>query len=227
MSMHTVMICDDNIAVHKSIESYLAEDGVKVVSAYDGESALQIFRSNHVDLVILDIMMPGKNGIEICREIRKSSEVPILMLSAKDSELDRIIGLEIGADDYLSKPFSPREVSIRVHKMLKRIYAHQETKRLSLAELSVFPEKYEAFVKDTKLDLTPKEVSLLSYLVYNAGKVLSREIILSSVWGYDYTGDTRTVDTHIKRLRQKLPTEGVRFAIRSVYGIGYKMEELQ
>lgn len=221
------MICDDNIAVHKSIESYLSEDGVKVVSAYDGESALQIFHNNHVDLVILDIMMPGKNGIEVCREIRKTSEVPILMLSAKDSEMDRIIGLELGADDYLSKPFSPREVSIRVQKMLKRIHAHHETKKLSLAELSVFPEKYEAYVNDIKLDLTPKEVSLLSYLVYNAGKVLSREIILSSVWGYDYTGDTRTVDTHIKRLRQKLPSEGVRFAIRSVYGIGYKMEEQQ
>jgi len=227
MHKHSVLICDDNIAVHKSISSYLAEDGINVVSVYDGESALEHIKNSKISLVILDVMLPGMNGFEVCREIRKESDLPILMLSAKDQEIDRILGLEIGADDYLGKPFSPREVAIRVNKMLKRIYTPQDTKIMTLAELSVFPERYEAYVRDEKLELTPKEVSLLAYLVYNTGKVLSREAILSSVWDYDYTGDTRTVDTHIKRLRKKLPEEGVHFAIRSIYGVGYKMEEVK
>ena len=227
MKKFTVLICDDNIAVHKSIASYLAEDGINVLSAYDGESALQILADNIVDLMILDVMLPDKSGMHICREIRKTSEMPIIMLSAKDSEIDRILGLELGADDYVGKPFSPREVSIRAQKMLKRFGVQQDSKKLSVAELTVYPERYEAYVGNSQLDLTPKEVSLLSYLVYNTGKVLSREAILSSVWDYDYTGDTRTVDTHIKRLRKKLPDEGVHFSIRSIYGVGYKMEELK
>lgn len=227
MISQTVLICDDNIAVHKSICTYLEEEGINVLSAYDGESALEMLKERSIDLIILDIMLPGKNGMQICREIRKSNEVPIIMLSAKDSEIDRILGLELGADDYVGKPFSPREVSIRVQKMLKRFGAQQDSKKLSVAELTVYPERYEAYVGNNQLDLTPKEVSLLSYLVYNTGKVLSREAILSSVWDYDYTGDTRTVDTHIKRLRKKLPDEGVHFAIRSVYGVGYKLEEVK
>ena len=227
MQKYTVLICDDNIAVHKSIAAYLVEDGLEVLSAYDGSTALKLFRDNKVDIVILDVMMPGKNGFEVCRELRSESHVPILMLSAKDTEVDRILGLEIGADDYIGKPFSPREVAIRVRKMIKRIYSPQETKVLTFAELSIYPERYEAYVGSNQLELTPKEVNLLSYLVYNAGKVLSREAILSSVWDYDYTGDTRTVDTHIKRLRKKLPDEGVHFAIRSVYGVGYKLEEVK
>ena len=222
-----MLICDDNIAVHKSICTYLEEENISVLSAYDGESALEMLKEWSVDLIILDIMLPGKNGMQICREIRKYSEVPIIMLSAKDSEIDRILGLEIGADDYVGKPFSPREVAIRAQKMLRRFSSHQDGKKLSVAELSIYPERYEAYVGNSKLNLTPKEVSLLSYLAYNTGKVLSREAILSSVWDYDYTGDTRTVDTHIKRLRKKLPDEGVHFAIRSIYGVGYKMEELK
>ena len=227
MHKYTVMICDDNIAVHKSISSYLREDDIQVISVYDGQAALDEIKNTRIDLLILDIMMPGMNGFEVCRKIRHSSDIPIIILSAKDGEIDRILGLEIGADDYLGKPFSPREVAIRVNKMLKRMYAPQETKLLSFAELSIYPERYEAFVGEEKLDLTPKEVGLLAYLVYNAGKVLSREAILSSVWDYDYTGDTRTVDTHIKRLRKKLPDEGVHFTIRSIYGVGYKLEELK
>ena len=223
---NAVLICDDNIAVHKSISSYLEEDGIKVLSAFDGDTAIELSKSHHIDLIILDVMMPKKNGFDVCREIRKRSEVPILMLSAKDSEIDRILGLEIGADDYVTKPFSPREISIRVQKLLRRINTPHEPQKMSYAELVVYPERYEAFVNDKELDLTPKEVSLLAYLVYNAGRVLSREAILNSVWGYDYTGDTRTVDTHIKRLRQKLPSENVHFTIRSIYGIGYKLEEV-
>jgi len=227
LKKHTVLICDDNIAVHKSIGAYLEEEWINYVSAYDGKTALEILTENNIDLIILDVMLPDTSGMQICREIRKTSDIPIIMLSAKDSEIDRILGLELGADDYVGKPFSPREVSIRVQKMLKRFGNQQDTKKLSIAELTIYPERYEAYVGQNQLELTPKEVSLLSYLVHNAGKVLSREAILSAVWDYDYTGDTRTVDTHIKRLRKKLPDDGVHFAIRSIYGVGYKMEELK
>ncbi len=221
----TVLICDDNISVHKSIEGYLREDGLEVISVYDGESAMRVLRTETVHLVILDIMLPGKSGIEICREIRKSSDLPILFLSAKGTEIDRIVGFEVGADDYVTKPFSPREVSLRARKILSRIHKPPESKKYTVAELSVYPDLHTAYVNGILLDLSPKEMKLLGYLAYNAGRILNREIILSAVWGYDYTGDTRTVDTHVKRLRQKLPSENVHFAIRSVYGIGYTLEE--
>jgi DNA-binding response OmpR family regulator len=225
MSKATVLICDDNIAVHESLKSYLREDNISVISVCDGESALEQLRLNNVDLVILDIMLPGISGTNVCREIRKSSVVAIIILSAKSEELDRIIGFELGADDYVTKPFSPREVARRVNAILRRLHTAGERKKLSFAELSIFPEAYEAYVGDEKLEMTPKEIEILSYIVANAGKVLSREQIISAVWGYDYYGDTRAVDTQIKRLRQKLPC-GASFIIRSVYGVGYKLEAI-
>jgi DNA-binding response OmpR family regulator len=226
MGKHTVLICDDNIAIHKSLTSYLKVEGIEAVSAYDGESALSELRRQPIDVVVLDVMLPGMDGYEVCREIRKGSDVYIIMLSARSEEMDRIVGLEVGADDYVSKPFSPREMVIRIKKALKRLYPKQETKRLTLAELTILPDSYQVYVNGQRLDMSPKEIDVLAFLVSNAGKALTREHILNAAWGYEYYGDTRVVDTLIKRLRQKLPREGVHFAIRSIYGVGYVIEEV-
>lgn len=222
---HTVLICDDNIAIHSSLTSYLKADGIDVISAFDGETALQELRRHSIDVVVLDVMLPGMDGHEVCREIRKSSNVYIIMLSARGEELDRIIGLEVGADDYVTKPFSPREMVIRIRKALKRLYSIQEVKKLTLAELTVLPDSYQVFVGDQEIDMTSKEIDVLAFMVSNVGKALTREHILNAAWGYEYYGDTRVVDTLIKRLRQKLLKNDVHFTIRSIYGVGYKIEE--
>lgn len=226
MGNHTVLICDDNIAIHSSLTSYLKAEGIDVVSVFDGESALQELRFRRVDVILLDVMLPGIDGYEVCREIRKYSDVHIIMLSARGEELDRIVGLEVGADDYVSKPFSPREVVIRIKKALKRLQPKQEPKILTLAELTIHPDSYEVYVNGKKIDMTSKEIDVLSFMVSNVGRALTREHILNAAWGYEYYGDTRVVDTLIKRLRQKLPKDGVHFVIRSIYGVGYKIEEI-
>ncbi|MDN3427474.1 response regulator transcription factor [Microbacterium sp. APC 3898] len=221
----TVLICDDNIAVHESINAYLEAEGMKSVSAYDGEEALRLLQENHYNLVVLDIMMPGIFGTDVCREIRKTSDIPIIMLSARSEEMDRIIGLEIGADDYLTKPFSPREVVVRIKKMLKRVQPKKENAHyLKAGNLSIDLDGYEVLVNNQEIELTPKEVEVLAFLVKNSGKVINREELLHKVWGYDYAGDTRTVDTLIKRIRQKVAKASPDFSIRSVYGVGYKFE---
>lgn len=226
MGRHTVLICDDNMAIHSSLTSYLKAEGIEVVSAFDGETALNELHRQNVDVMILDVMLPGMDGYEVCREVRKYSDVYIIMLSARGEELDRIVGLEVGADDYVSKPFSPREVVIRIKKALKRIHPKQEPKMLTLAELTILPDSYEVYVCGQKIEMTSKEIDVLSFLVSNAGKALTREHILNAAWGYEYYGDTRVVDSLIKRLRQKLSRSDVHFIIRSIYGVGYKIEEI-
>lgn len=226
MGKYTVLICDDNMVVHSSMTSYLNAEEINVISAFDGESALEELRRRQIDVMVLDIMLPGMDGHEVCREARKISDVYIIMLSAKGEELDRIIGLEVGADDYVTKPFSPREMVIRIRKALKRLYSIHEIKKLTLGELTVLPDSYEVFVRNQKIDMSSKEIDVLAFLLSNTGKVLTREHILNAAWGYEYYGDTRVVDTLIKRLRQKLCQENLHFAIRSVYGVGYKIEEM-
>lgn len=226
MGKHTVLICDDNMAIHSSLTSYLKAEGIEVVSAFDGETALNELHRQNVDVMILDVMLPGMDGYEVCREVRKHSDVYIIMLSARGEELDRIVGLEVGADDYVSKPFSPREVVIRIKKALKRMHPKQEPKQLTLAELTILPDSYEVYVRGQKLEMTSKEIDVLSFMVSNAGKALTREHILNAAWGYEYYGDTRVVDSLIKRLRQKLSKGDVHFIIRSIYGVGYKIEEI-
>ncbi len=223
MSKTTVMICDDNIVVHESLTSYLEADGFRVISVYDAETALVRLKETRVDLLILDIMLPNMFGTELCAKIRAESDLPIIMLSARSDEYDRITGLQAGADDYVTKPYSPREVVTRVRTILRRAKRVEENV-LRAAELAVYPDAYEVAVDGQKLPMTRKEVEILAYLTENVGRVLNREQILNTVWGYEYYGDTRAVDTQIKRLRQKLPEEGVHFAIRSVYGVGYKLE---
>ena len=225
MSKYSVLICDDSKAIHSSLTSYLKAEGIDAVSAYDGETALNELRHRHIDVMVLDVMLPGMDGYEVCREARRNSDIYIIMLSAKGEELDRIVGLEMGADDYVCKPFSPRELIIRIKRALKRLYARTEAKKLTLAELTVLPDSYKVYVRDQEVKMTSKEIDVLSFLVSNAGKVLTREHILNAAWGYEYYGDTRVVDTLIKRLRQKLLMAYVHFVVRSIYGVGYTIEE--
>ena len=222
--MQTILICDDTKAVHEGLSGYLKALHYHIYSTYDGESAITVLEREKIDLVILDVMLPGIFGTEVCRQIRKKSDIPVLMLSAKGDEIDRIIGLEIGADDYVTKPFSPREVAVRVRNMLRRAEKSQENQRLVCAELCIVIEAYEVFVREEMVDLTPRETEVLYYLAKNAGRVLTRNQIMNCVWGYDYCGDTRAVDNQIKRIRQKLPADGVHFEIKAVYGVGYKFE---
>ena len=224
METCTVLICDDNPAIHSSLGSFLAAEGIAVRAAHTGEEALDLFRRGGIDLIVLDIMLPGMDGLDVCREIRRTSDAPILMLSARDEEMDRVLGLELGADDYVVKPFSPREVTVRIKKMLRRLRAPAEPRGLTLAELTVVPESFKAYIRGREVDLTHKELEVLASMVAHAGEVLTREHLLNVAWGYDYFGDTRVVDALIKRIRQKIMAEGVHYAIRSVYGVGYVLE---
>lgn len=219
----TVLICDDNSVVHESFNHFLGAEGIEVRSAYTGAQARQLLEEEHIDLILLDIMLPDVSGTQLCQEIRRTSRIPIIFLSAKGEEIDRVLGLELGADDYVTKPFSAREVTLRIKRLLYRTEGQTSEQVLRFAELTIDPQRVEARVQGRRIELTAKEVSLLAYLTRHAGKVLNREQILHNVWGYNYYGDTRAVDAVIKRLRRKLPAEGVHFAIQSVYGVGYRL----
>ena len=225
-----VLLCDDNPALQKSLSGYFEAEHMEVVLAGSGEEALARLREGGIDLLILDIMLPGMSGTDVCREIRRTSRMPILMLSAKGEEIDRIVGLEVGADDYVTKPFSPREVVIRARKLLRRYASAPEgEEKYTLAELTVLPDSYEVFIGEQRVNLTSKEFEVLRHLVSHAGKPMTREYIINTVWGYEYAGDPRIVDSLIKRLRQKLFSAvetPVHFAITTIFGVGYKAEKL-
>jgi DNA-binding response OmpR family regulator len=223
-----VLICDDSLAIHESLKAYFNEANIECISAFDGIEAIEKFKEYTFDIIILDIMMPKKFGTEVCREIRAKSNVPIIMLSSRGDEFDRIHGLEIGADDYITKPFSPREVVARIHTILKRtnpISLHKNMNEiLTIGEMSIDVEGYTLKINHHEIEMTPKELEILILLARNKNKVLSRESILNRVWGNDYFGDTRAVDTLIKRIRQKLPSTIKGFELKSIYGVGYKLE---
>ncbi|MDR3296421.1 MAG: response regulator transcription factor [Clostridiales Family XIII bacterium] len=221
-----ILICDDQRMIHETLCEYMEAEGFSCVSAFDGEEATDKFRSEKPDLVVLDLMMPKKSGIDVCREIRRESGVPIIMLTAKGEEIDRILGLELGADDYIVKPFSPREVVARIKAIFRRVSekpADADEQTLSFPRLQVSLSNYEVRVDGEAVACTPKEVELLYKLCSAPGRVWNREQLLADVWGYDFYGDTRVVDTQIKRIRQKLP-ENEQWGIRSIYGVGYKFE---
>ncbi len=223
---HHVLICDDQSIIHESLRMYLDAEGFTYVSAFDGEQALELAKNEKPDIVILDLMMPKLSGMEVCRELRKTSSVPIIMLTAKGEEIDRILGLELGADDYIVKPFSPREVIARIKAVLRRTAEPREEAEpiLRFEGLEININHYEVRYNQAVLPCTPKEVEILHLLASHPGQAFDREQILSKVWGYDYFGDTRAVDTQIKRIRQKLPQEGVPWSIKTIYGVGYKFE---
>ena len=221
-----ILICDDEPVVHESLRIYFEAEGYDVVDAYDGEEGLKKADST-VSLMILDIMMPKKTGIEVCREIRKTSSLPVVMLTAKGEEIDRILGLELGADDYIVKPFSPREVVARVKAILRRVEAKEKNADpnvVSYNGLSIDLNSYSVMLRGERVICTPKEIEILYMLASNPGQVFTRDTLLSRVWGYDFAGETRTVDTHIKRLRAKLDSEGLGWSIKTIYGVGYKFE---
>ena len=221
-----ILICDDQPMIHETLGVYLKNEGFEYCSAMDGQEATDLAESYKPDLIILDIMMPKKSGVDVCREIRATSRTPIIMLTAKGEEIDRILGLELGADDYIVKPFSAREVVARVKAVLRRFAEPvvPDNTIVRFPQLEVNLGNYQVKAKGQVIACTPKEVEILHLLSSNAGQVFSREQILSRVWGYDFFGDTRTVDTHIKRIRQKLPQEGVPWSLVTVYGVGYKFE---
>ena len=227
MNSPVILICDDNPAIHESLTMYLRQDGNKVLSTYDGMSALEQIHLEIPDVIIIDLMLPDISGLEVCKEIRKLSNVPVIMISARSEEFDRIMGLDAGADDYVTKPFSPREVAARVRSMMRRNNTVTVERVYKFAELTVDQDAYDVYVNEKKIDLRPKEFEVLVYLITHAGKLLSREQILNTVWGYEYYGDARVVDTQVKRIRNKLIDDTVHFNIRSIYGAGYKLEETE
>ncbi len=224
-SLH-VLICDDQPAVHETLGVYLKAEDIAFSSAFNGESAIIQAKNPNIDLIVLDLMMPKVSGIDVCKDIRKTSNVPIIMLTAKGEEIDRIIGLEIGADDYIVKPFSPREVVVRIKTVLRRfnIEPNKSLKIIQYDKLIINLENYEMSVNGEIIATTPKEIEIMYFLASHPGRVFDREQLLSEIWGYNYFGDTRAVDTQIKRLRKKIPTEGVNWDIKSIYGVGYKFE---
>ena len=226
-----ILICDDDTIIHQSLSLYLDNEEFLHDSAYDGRQAIDMIAKEHYDLMLLDQMMPGMTGMEVCQTVRRTSQLPIIMLTARGEEIDRILGLEMGADDYIVKPFSPREVVSRIKAVLRRTNAGaavQEEKLTTVryGTLEIQPERYSVRLGGQAVACTPREVELLYLLASHPGRVFDREQILSRIWGYDFFGDTRTVDTHIKRLRQKLACDemGNLWDIITVYGVGYKFE---
>lgn len=228
MTKQKVLMIDDEENVCEMISLYFDKAGYDVVTAVDGADGIEKARQYRPDIIILDLMLPGMDGLDVCKEIRKSSNVPIVMLTARTDEVDRVLGLEIGADDYITKPFSPRELLARVKAVLRRaayIPNPDEQQVLNLPGLSVSRISREVVVGDRKVDLTPKEFDLLWYLASNRNRVFTREQLLEHVWAYqEFYGDERTVDQHIKRLRRKIENNGSPCRITTIWGVGYKFE---
>lgn len=226
--MAHILLCDDDAAVHSSLGIYLDAEGFFYTSVYDGREALQKALTGMYDLVVLDIMMPFQSGIVVCKEIRKVSKIPIIMLTAKGEEIDILLGLELGADDYIVKPFNPREVIARVRTVLRRledIHLRKTAAVIKFRELEVNVSSYKLLLNNMPISATPKEIEILFLLLSNPGVTLSRDEILDRVWGADYTYvDRRTIDTHINRIRSHLPRSYAE-QIQSVYGVGYKFED--
>jgi len=227
LSEQTVLIADDDAKIRDLLTLYINKEGFKVETAADGAETITKVHQVNPSLIILDLMMPVLDGLEACRQIRKFSRVPIIMLTALSDDEERIIGLDTGADDYVAKPFNPREVVARVKAVLRRLpdarINNQEVLRFSDLEINL--GEYTASVAGREVSLTAKEMELLWHLASHPGRAFSREQLLEGVWGYTYCGDTRTVDTHIKRIRQKIGAqENAPWDIKTVWGVGYKFE---
>ena len=226
--MAKILIVEDDPTLLEMVAYNLKKENQEVLTASDGGEALQIARDGKPDLIILDIMLPTMSGLEVCRIIRKESSVPILMLTAKTDETDKVVGLELGADDYVTKPFSMRELLARVRAMLRRSQVAEmpasDEKQIKVGDVEIDISRHQASLKGSVLELTPKEFDLLAFLARNRGLVFSREKLLETVWGYDYVGGTRTVDVHVRWLRQKIETNPSKPKhIVTVRGAGYKL----
>ena len=220
-----ILLVDDERPIVESLRYALEKEGYEVVEAFDGSEALDLARAKSPDLVLLDIMLPGMSGFEVCRVLRKESAVPILMLTARSDEPDRVVGLDLGADDYITKPFSIREVLARVRAALRRSQAGvAATEVLQSGDLVMDLARHEVKVAEQRVQLPPRQFDLLRAFLSSPGRVLTREMLLRGVWGYDFGGEDRTVDVHVRWLRRKLLDAGSRVAIETVRGVGYKLE---
>lgn len=223
----TILVADDEQSIVDVLQYNLEKNGYEVAVASNGHDAVQLAHRHHPDLAILDISMPGMDGLEVCARLRHDLGTPVILLTARDSEIDKIVGLEVGADDYITKPFSPRELIARIKAVLRRAKSPAATPsaRLHLGSLCLDPLTHEVRQHGTLIPLTTKEFTLLEYLMRNAGLALSRHAILDHVWGYDFYGDPRTVDVHIRRLREKVESDpGNPHLIVTVAGVGYKFQ---
>jgi len=224
--MKTILVVDDEKKIVDIIQAYLEKDGYRVIAAYDGASALKEYHSQKPDLLILDLMLPETSGWDVCRAVRKESEVPIIMLTARDEVTDKIIGLEMGADDYVTKPFDPKELVSRVKAILRRMEKQPGGKVIALRELKIEVEKRRVTLGERILELTPIEFDLLLVMAENPGRVFSRMQLLDRIQGDAYEGYERTIDSHIKNLRKKIEADPDHPSlITTVYGVGYKLEE--
>jgi len=225
--MQNILIADDNKQIVSILEEYAKKEGFTVHTAYNGNEALQKAQDASFDMILLDVMMPHKDGFEVCREIRKTSTVPIIMVTARGEDFERIMGLDNGADDYIVKPFSPGEIMARIRAILRRISpaAGSSTQIFNFGRLTVNLDEYITQISGVKITLTKKETEILWTLATNTNKVFSRDSLLNCLWGYEYFGDARTVDSHIKRLRSKLDeVPHPEWEIKTIWGVGYKFE---
>lgn len=221
-----IMIVDDDLNICELLRLYIEKEGFDTVTANDGAKAVELFEKENPDLIMLDIMLPGLDGWQVCREIRKTSQCPIIMLTAKGEVFDKILGLELGADDYVVKPFEAKEVVARIRAVLRRTDQSEEfqIKEVKWDKLSINLTNYELKVDGVQIDTPPKEMELLYHLASNPNRVFTRDQLLDEVWGFDYYGDSRTVDVHVKRLREKIDGVSEQWELKTVWGVGYKFE---
>ena len=227
-----ILLVDDEASIRELIRFNLERAGYRVQEATDGNEAISAIRQTRPDLVVLDLMLPGLDGLDVCRLVkgnRETAAIPIIMLTAKTEEVDKVIGLELGADDYMTKPFSPRELVARIKAVLRRSQKEQTASgELTVGSLRFYFNRYEAWLGKEKLELTPKEYELLKLFATNTGKVFTREQLLEKVWGYEYFGDTRTVDVHVRHLRAKVAADAAfANAIETVRGVGYRLADIE
>ncbi len=227
MASEKVMVVDDDKNICELLRLYLEKEGYSVILCNDGQEAVVKFNALNPDFVLLDIMLPSLDGWQVCREIRKKSNIPIIMLTAKGETFDKVLGLELGADDYVVKPFDTKEVVARIKAVLRRISQTsqaEEIKEVSYDKLTVNMTRYELKVDGRVIDTPPKELELLFHLASNPNRVYTRDQLLDEVWGFEYYGDSRTIDVHVKRLREKLEGVSEQWVLKTVWGVGYKFE---
>ena len=229
MANEKILIVDDDKNICELLRLYLNKEGYQISLAHDGQAAVDTFEQQHPDLVLLDVMMPKMDGWEVCRRIRAAGDTPVIMLTAKGETFDKVLGLELGADDYVVKPFDAKEVVARIKAVLRRCSAGEENRDgiIRYDNLSVDMSRYELKVKDKVVDAPPKELELLSFLASHPNRVFTRDQLLDEVWGFEYYGDSRTIDVHVKRLREKLAGASDKWELKTVWGVGYKFEVRQ
>lgn len=225
MEQIKILVVDDDENICELLRLYLEKEGYGVICAFDGLDAISKYERENPSLILLDIMLPKLDGWQVCRQIRKSSQVPIVMITAKSETFDKILGLELGADDYISKPFDAKEVMARVKAVLRRTVSTQtNNKEIKYDKLTINISNYELIVDGKQIDTPPKELELIFHLANNPNRVYTRDQLLDEVWGFDYFGDSRTVDVHVKRLREKLENVSDKWSLKTVWGVGYKFE---